>query len=125
MRRAFLTLAAAPAIVLSIPAAAHHSAAMYDFTKPQTRSGVVKEIQVINPHSHMRMTIAGAKGTRDWDFEGHSASNFYRGGYTRGSVNPGDKITITYAPLRDGKEGGGYIVSFTTAAGTKVGFGSP
>ena len=122
MKRAILALALAG---VSSAAAAHHSAAMFDFTKPQTRTGVVKEIQVINPHSHLRMSIVGAKTARDWDFEGHSASNFYRAGYTRGAVNPGDKITITYAPLRDGKEGGGYIVAFTTTAGTKVGFGSP
>jgi hypothetical protein len=111
-------------IGISSTAAAHHSAAMFDFGKPVTKSGTVKEIRVINPHTHMILAITDAKGTRNWDFEGHSASNFFRAGFTRGSVKAGDKISITFAPLRNGQDGG-YIVAFTTAGGTKVGFPPP
>ena len=125
MKRLALALAAAAAtVVYAAPALAHHSAAIFDFRSPQTAKGTVKEIKVANPHTHMLLTITDAKGTRDWDFEGHSASNFYRAGYTRGAVKPGDEITITYAPMRDGRDGG-YIVAFTTPAGTKVGFAPP
>lgn len=123
MNRYFLALAAVP-VALAFPAAAHHSAAIFDFRKPVTVQGTVKEVRVINPHTHMLLTITDTKGTRVWDFEGHSASNFYRAGYTRGSVSFGDVIAITYAPLRDGGDGG-YIVAFTTKAGTKVGFSPP
>ena len=36
-----------------------------------------------------------------------SPGNLVRaGGWTRNSVKPGDKVTITMAPLRDGKRGG-------------------
>ena len=124
MNRSFLVLAGAAAIVAVGPAAAHHSAAMFDFRHPVTVKGTVKAIQVINPHTHMQMTITDKKGTREWDFEGHSASNFYRAGYDRGAVNSGDVISITYAPMRDGKDGG-YIVAFTTANGETVGFPPP
>lgn len=116
--------ALAASIALAAPAAAHHSAAMFDFAKPVTKTGTVKEIKVINPHTHMLLTITDGKGTRVWDFEGHSASNFYRAGYTRDAVKPGDKISITFAPMRSGADGG-YIVSFVTAKGTKVGFSPP
>jgi len=117
-------VAAALSSVVAGPVAAHHSAAVFDFRKPATSTGTVKAIKVVNPHSHMILSITDAKGTRDWDFEGHSASNFYRAGFLRDSVKPGDKISITYAPLRDGRDGG-YIVAFTTVAGTKVGFAPP
>ena len=50
--------------------------------------------------------------------------NFYRAGYNRGSVKAGDKIKITFAPMRDGDDGG-YIVAFTTPAGVTVGFAPP
>ena len=122
--------AAVPAIIgalsvaAAVPAVAHHSAAIFDFRKPVTLTGTVKAIKVVNPHSHMLMSITDAKGTRDWDFEGHSASNFYRAGFTRDSVKPGDKISITFAPMHDGRDGG-YIVAFTTVAGAKVGFAPP
>jgi hypothetical protein len=122
MKRPFLVLAAAAA--LAAPALAHHSAAMFDFRNPQTARGKVKMIEVINPHSHIVMTLTDKKGTRDWTFEGHSASNFYRAGFNRGAVKAGDTITITYAPMRDGGDGG-YIVAFTTPKGDKVGFGPP
>lgn len=124
MNRPFLALAASAVVALAGPALAHHSAAIFDFRNPVTAKGTVKEIRVVNPHTHVTMTITDAKGTRDWTFEGHSASNFYRAGYTRGSVNPGDVISITYAPMRDGSDGG-YIVAFTTVAGTRVGFDPP
>jgi hypothetical protein len=124
MKHNVLAIAGALGTALAAPAAAHHSAAIFDFRAPVTTSGTVKEVRVVNPHSHMLMAITDAKGTRDWDFEGHSASNFYRAGFLRDSVKPGDKISITYAPLRDGKDGG-YIVAFTTAKGAKVGFAPP
>jgi hypothetical protein len=123
MNRPFLMLAGAAAIA-GAPALAHHSAAMFDFRHPVTVKGTVNEIRVINPHTHMIVTIADKKGTRAWDFEGHSASNFYRAGYNRGAVKSGDVISVTYAPMRDGSDGG-YIVAFTTAKGDKVGFAPP
>lgn len=117
-------IAAGVSAVAAVPVAAHHSAAIFDFRKPVTTTGTVKIVKIVNPHSHLIMSITDAKGTRDWDFEGHSASNFYRAGFLRDSVKPGDKISITYAPLRDGKDGG-YVVAFTTAGGAKVGFAPP
>jgi len=124
MNRHVLALAAILSTAVAIPVAAHHSAAMFDFRKPVTTTGTVKAIKVLNPHTHMLLSIKDAKGTRDWDFEGHSASNFFRAGYVRDSVKVGDKISITYAPMHDGTDGG-YIVAFTTAGGAKVGFSPP
>ena len=125
MKRLAIALAATAAALAPVaPALAHHSAAIFNFRTPKTATGTVKEIRVINPHSHMILTITDARGMRDWDFEGHSASNFYRAGYNRDAVKPGDVISITYAPLRDGRDGG-YIVAFTTADGTHVGFDPP
>lgn len=124
MKLTTLALAAAAMIGLSGAALAHHSAAIFNFRTPVTKTGTVKEIRVINPHTHIIMSITDERGTRDWNFEGHSASNFYRAGFTRGSVKAGDRISITYAPMRDGHDGG-YIVAFTTASGTRVGFAPP
>lgn len=125
MKRFAIALAAAATLLAPAgPAFAHHSAAIFDFRSPKTLKGTVKEIRVVNPHTHMILTITDAKGTRDWDFEGHSASNFYRAGYTNGSVKPGDTISITFAPMRNGADGG-YIVAFVTPNGTHVGFDPP
>ena len=123
MIRSFIKFAACTALLAAVPAAAHHSAAMFDFRNTKTLTGVVEEFKVINPHSSFKMAIDDGKGTREWVFEGHSASNFYRAGYNRGAVKAGDTITVTVAPMRDGSDGG-YIVSFVTAGGERVNMAS-
>jgi hypothetical protein len=118
-----LIVLAFAALIFSHLAQAHHSAAPFDFAKTVTIEGTVKSFEVMNPHTHALVTLADAKGTRDIDFEGHSASNFYRAGYVRGAVQPGDHIQLLIAPRRDGKDGG-FIVWFKTQKGLEVGFRS-
>ena len=121
MRR-FIVVASAPALVLwATLAGAHHSAAQFDFSQRVTIEGTVKEFNVTNPHTSAIVEVKDTKGTRDWTFEGHSASHFYRAGYTRGMVNAGDKISILIAPRHDGGDGG-FIQAFTVN-GKTVGFG--
>ena len=118
-----LIVLASSALVFSQSAQAHHSAAPFDFAKNATIEGTVKSFEVMNPHTHAVVTLADANGTRDIDFEGHSASNFYRAGYVKGAVQPGDHIQLLIAPRRDGKDGG-FIVWFKTQKGLEVGFRS-
>lgn len=120
--RAFVVAVSAPALVLwATLAGAHHSAAQFDFSKRVTIEGTVKEFNVTNPHTEAVVAVTDAKGTRDWKFEGHSASHFYRAGYTRDMVKAGDKIAILIAPRHDGSDGG-FIQAFTVN-GKTVGFG--
>jgi len=103
-------------------ATAHHSAAQFDFGQRVTIEGIVKEFNVVNPHTSAIVEITDdARGTRDVEYEGHSASHFYRAGYTRGMVKPGDRISILIAPRVDGADGG-FIQAFT-ANGQTIGFG--
>ena len=112
----------APALVLwAMAAAAHHSAAQFDFSQRVTVEGVIKAFIVRNPHTSAVVEVSDAKGTRDIEFEGHSASHFYRAGYTRDMVHIGDKIAILIAPRHDGRDGG-FIQAFTVN-GRTVGFG--
>lgn len=115
----------AAAVALSLCAAtalAHHSAAQFDFTQPITIEGTVKQFDVKNPHTHAVLSVTDAKGVRDVSFEGHSASNFYRAGYTRDAVKSGERLAVLVAPRKDGRDGG-FILSFKTAQGVVVGFG--
>jgi hypothetical protein len=123
-KRALIAAAGAAALALAAAvAAAHHSAAQFDFGQRVTIEGIVKEFNVTNPHTWAVVEITDEKrGTRDAEYEGHSASHFYRAGYTRGLVKPGDKISILIAPRRDGEDGG-FIQAFTAANGKTIGFG--
>lgn len=103
-------------------ATAHHSAAQFDFAQRVTIEGVVKDFNVTNPHTWATVELTDDKrGTRDAMYEGHSASHFYRAGFERGMVKPGDKIAILIAPRRDGEDGG-FIQAFTVN-GKTIGFG--
>jgi len=121
--KAFVVAACAAALaVFSAVAMAHHSAAQFDFQQRVTIEGTVKEFNVTNPHTWAVVTITDEKrGTRDAQYEGHSASHFYRAGYTRDMLKVGDKIAILIAPRRDGEDGG-FIQAFT-ANGKTIGFG--
>lgn len=121
--KTFIAAAFVSALALcAAVATAHHSAAQFDFAQRVTIEGVVKEFNVTNPHTWATVEITDDKrGTRVAEYEGHSASHFYRAGYTRDLVKPGDKIAILIAPRRDGEDGG-FIQAFT-ANGKTIGFG--
>jgi hypothetical protein len=120
--KTFVVAAGAAALAVCTAAMAHHSAAQFDFAQRVTIEGIVKEFNVTNPHTWATVELTDDKrGTRDAQYEGHSASHFYRAGYTRDMVKVGDKIAILIAPRRDGEDGG-FIQAFTVN-GRTVGFG--
>ena len=114
----------AASVLAAGPVLAHHSAAMFDFTKRVDAEGIVKDIRVINPHMSLTLAVTDAKGTRDIAFEGHSVNNFYRAGWRPSMVKAGDKIKVTFAPRKDGMDGG-FVSAFVTADGKEIGFKPP
>ncbi len=93
------------------PAFAHHSFAMFDFTKTVTITGTVKEFQWTNPHVVLWVNVEGKdpKTPDVWWLEMTSPGNLTRSGWNRKAVNPGDKVVVELNPLRDGKLGGALI----------------
>ena len=108
------------ALALALPAASHHSAVQFDFTKQVSYKGVVKDFAAINPHMRLVLDVKDAKGEHTIRFEGHSTNNMYRNGYRKGMVSVGDTVTVNAAPLRDGSDGG-YVISVELADGTFFG----
>jgi hypothetical protein len=103
-RCAVLCLAAA-----AYPAAAHHSTTMFDHSKNVTIAGVVKEVHWTNPHVAIFVFGTAREGEEPtmWLLEMTSPGNLIRaGGWSRTAVKPGDKVTVDFSPLRDGKKGG-------------------
>jgi len=97
------------AVFAARPATAHHSFAMYDRGKLITIEGVVKEFQWANPHVWIEVLVPNAKGAQDeWSVECTSVNFMTRHGFTRHTLKPGDKISITLTPLKDGSLGGSF-----------------
>ena len=124
MKRTRLTaLLALSALALVLPrgAQAHHSGAEFDFGHVRQLQGVVQAIRVINPHMSLTLLVSDTRGMRAISFEGHSVNNFYRAGWRPNMIRVGDRIQVTFAPRKDGAEGG-FVNGFVTASGRTIAF---
>jgi len=113
IRRIGLAVAAG---ALALPALAHHSTAMFDFTKTVEYDATVKEFLWTNPHTWTTVTVTG-KNAGEYGLEGMSPNYLARNGWTKRTLKPGDKVTVQVHPLKDGRKGG-FMVSAKLADGT-------
>ena len=100
-----LTFAAAMLAVA--PAAAHHGAGVFEPEKKVTVSGTVTDFQFVNPHVLVYMTVTGDGGKEvQWGGELTSPNRLARDAravkWHKEILKPGDSITITGHPARNG-----------------------
>ncbi len=99
------------------PAVAHHSFAMFDQSKVTELKGVtVVDFRWGNPHVFL---VVQSRGTR-YALECASPSALTTSGWKFNSVKAGDKISVAFFPLRNGKSGGA-LKSATLADGKQLG----
>jgi len=116
MKRTFLKLATVlgvMALAPALPAFAHHSAAMFDHTKKVTLTGTVKEFQYTNPHSWLQVLVPQPDGKAPvlWGFEAEGPSTLLRAGIKAHTFDPGDKVTIVFNPMKDGRPAGALLTA--------------
>ena len=92
-------------------AVAHHSFAMFDFSKKTNIHGTVKEFQWTNPHVVLWVNVPGKPGesAATWSLELTSPGNLTRAGWTRHAFAVGDEVIVELNPLRNGNHGGALI----------------
>jgi hypothetical protein len=113
-------VAAAFALLLATPVAAHHSFAMFDAQKDLTLQGTVKNFEWTNPHMWLYVMVPQASGAPvEYPLEMMAVQGAVRLGWKPDSVKPGDKVTFEFHPLRDGHPGG-QLISVTLADGKKL-----
>jgi hypothetical protein len=121
MRSVFVAMLGAAWLGLSTPGYVHHSGAMFDRTKEAKITGTVSEFVWTNPHASFKVDVLGADGkTETWSIEMNGPNNLVRAGWKRTTIKPGDKVTVTVNPLRDGRPGGWYL-AITLADGKTLG----
>lgn len=98
-----------PLILIAAPVAAHHSFAMFDRAHSIRITGTIKEFQWVNPHSWVQIMAPYQGKIAEWGIEGRSPNVLARRGWTRSTLKPGDKVTLTIYPLKNGKPGGAII----------------
>lgn len=105
-------LAALGALLCATAALAHHSTAMFDFTKTTEIKGTIKSFEWTNPHTWTVVTV----GNAEYGLEGMSPNYLSRNGWSKRTLKMGDKVTLKVHPLKDGRKGG-FMVSVTLPDG--------
>ena len=89
---------------------AHHSSAMFDGNKVVTLVGEIKEFDWTNPHCAIVIEVPDGKGgVAEWSVEGGSPNTMVNHGWRRSILKPGDKVSITIFPLKNGEKGGTFL----------------
>ncbi len=112
LRFAALKLASVVTVaVLPIaPAAAHHSFAMFDAAQTLSTAATVKEFQWGSPHTWIELIVlAPDKSEKPLSLELTTISGLKRNGWKPTTLKPGDKVTVSYHPMRDGTPAGQLI----------------
>jgi hypothetical protein len=109
----------AVALCFMWPADAHHTSAMFDQQKSVTLTGTVRLFQWTNPHCWIQLVVEGRDSSREWSIEMGPPVDLLRNGWKRGTLKPGDRITVVIRPTRDGSDAG-LFVSATRADGTPI-----
>jgi hypothetical protein len=83
---------------------AHHGTNVsYDMQKSVTLTGVVTEFVWANPHCQVYFDVTDEQGNVvHWAGENSSPGVLAKAGWTRKTMKPGDRITVTVNPSRAG-----------------------
>jgi hypothetical protein len=100
MRRAVLTFLLT--VVVTAPAAGHHSASRFILAQSVTVDGVVTRYEWANPHVYIYVAEANAAGDAvEWQIEGQPPAMMRRIGWSRETLAVGDAVRVTGAPSRN------------------------
>lgn len=110
--------------LFAMSAWAHHSFSVFDMETEITLEGELVEFEWTNPHTWAWINVTNEDGTvTKWGFEGMSPNYLGRRGWTRDTLKPGDRITVTANPLKSGEPGGTFLRCTLEDGTVKVMFG--
>jgi hypothetical protein len=86
-----------------VPTFAHHGGSDYDVQHPMTLKGTVTEFYWSNPHCQVFLDAKDDNSKAvNWTIETLAPAVLKRAGWTRETLHPGDRITITFVPSKKG-----------------------
>jgi hypothetical protein len=91
-------------LICGIGSAHHSSIPWYDLEADQISvTGVVTEFQFINPHVFIILNVTTADGSiEEWRIESTSKNRLIRQGWSDNMIRPGQSVTATGFPARQG-----------------------
>ena len=123
MKKMMIVVGVALALLTGVPVSGHHSGLTLFSEDTSILKGVVKDWLWSNPHCLLTIEVAGADGqAAQWVIEMQAPNSIYPGGYRRTTFKPGDAVTITVHPVKNGRPYG-RLVSSVLADGKALGDG--
>jgi Family of unknown function (DUF6152) len=99
----------------------HHSDAGVYAEVPVTLEAVVVEMRLINPHTLIVVDVVGAdRQIVQWQVETGSVAQLARRGWHKDTLKPGDRITVTGLPARNGTPMLGDVSITMTRSGEEI-----
>ena len=96
-----------PLTLPTLPTNAHHSYAQFDQSVCETVEGIVRKWEFTYPHTWLWVTTKGPDNSDVlYGFEGADPSSVAILGWTPDILFKGDKVSVAYNPMRDGRNGG-------------------
>jgi Family of unknown function (DUF6152) len=91
-------------LIISPVVFAHHGYAAYETDRKVTVTGTVTEWFWANPHCVLQFDATDDKGqVVHWGAETENPTTMTRQGWTKESLKPGDKVTVTMLLVKNGK----------------------
>src|SRR3954469_20736792 len=111
-------------ISISAPLFAHHGGATLYTDRTVTLKGTVVKWFWSNPHCLLTLNVKGDDGQNvEWIAETQAPNSIYSSGYRKDSFKPGNVVTVTLQPTKNGKPNG-RLSKAILADGSVLGGGS-
>lgn len=90
-------------LTVSVPLFAHHGTAAYDTDKKITVKAKITEWFWANPHCFLKFDAKDEKGNVvHWATETSNPADMVNLGWSKDSFKPGDEVTVTFIPVKNG-----------------------
>lgn len=110
-------------LAFSAPLAAHHGTAGYDMDKQLVMKATVTDWLWANPHCFLTYDATDDKGaTVRWSAEVSNPVDMTKRGWTKHVLNPGDQITVTVRPAKNGAPVGQLLKVVLPSGQTLIGW---
>jgi hypothetical protein len=121
-----LSRLSAGALLLCVTAFGHHGSRIsYDLNKTVTVTGNITQYAWANPHVYFTLDVKDEQGNIvNWGAETYAPVIMARSGWTRSSLKPGDKVTVTVYPSKVGAPRG-FLEKIVFPDGTVTDLGNP
>ena len=95
---------AAGFLSVSMPLFAHHGTSVFEMSKAVTIKGTVTEWDWSNPHCLLQFDVKNESGqVVHWIAETQNPGNMVYAGWGKASFKPGDEVTVTLMPVKNGR----------------------